>query len=133
MLNFASGMSADLVCMAAQPLHSVPLLKVYGKFTSPTLIGDDYRIPHWINHSFYTSTSWRTQRNGFIPRIKVPDVILQYQEAGNLKKPQACKKCNEMKGPVRSVFYCSNATGEEASLGLGVLYSIHQTRLSVLK
>ena len=83
-------MSADLVCMAEQPLHSVPLLKFHGKFGSSTLIGDDYGIPHWINHSFYTSKSQESQRNSFIPRIKVPDFILQYQGVGNNKNPHTC-------------------------------------------
>ena len=82
-----NGMSADLVCMAEQPLHSVPLLKFHGKFGSSTLIGDDYSIPHWINHSFYTSKSQKNQWNGFIPRIKVPDVVLQYQGVGINKNP----------------------------------------------
>ena len=82
--------------MAEQPLHSVPLLKFHGKFGSSTLIGDDYGIPHWINHSFYTSKSQKNQWNGFIPRIKVPDVILQYQGVGNNKNPHRCKKCDEL-------------------------------------
>jgi hypothetical protein len=84
-------MSADLVCMAEQPLHSVPLLKFHGKFGSSTLIGDDYGIPHWINHSFYTSKSQKNQGHGFIPRIKVPDVILQHQVLGNTKNPHTRK------------------------------------------
>lgn len=87
-------MSADLVCMAEQPLHSVPLLKFHGKFGSSTLIGDDYGIPHWINHSFYTSKSQENHRNSFIPRIKVPDVILQHLGDGNNRNSPTRKRCS---------------------------------------
>lgn len=85
------GMSADLVCMAEQPLHSVPLLKFHGKMSTNSLIGDDYSIPHWINHSFYTSKSQQNRRNIFIPRIKVPDIILQFQGVDDNENPH--KNC----------------------------------------
>ena len=89
--SFVVGMSADLVCMAEQPLHSVPLLKFHGKFGSSTLIGDDYGIPHWINHSFYSSKSQCNQKKCFVPRIKVPDIIRRHQGIGEYKKHHNCK------------------------------------------
>ena len=39
-------------------------------------IGDDYNIPHWMNHNFYTSPKRRNKTENFIPRIKVPDIVL---------------------------------------------------------
>ncbi|XP_028415172.1 GATOR complex protein DEPDC5-like isoform X2 [Dendronephthya gigantea] len=91
-----NGMSADLVCMAEQPLHSVPLLKFHGKSDSSTLIGDDYGIPHWINHSFYTSKSQENQRNSFVPRITVPDLILQHRGDENNRNSQTFLSGNHL-------------------------------------
>ncbi|XP_026538687.1 GATOR complex protein DEPDC5-like [Notechis scutatus] len=66
-----NGIGVDLVCMGEQPLHAVPLFKLHNRCNSgdPGL-GDDYNIPHWINHSFYTSKS-QLQCNSFTPRIKL--------------------------------------------------------------
>uniref|UniRef100_A0A8C1SZX8 DEP domain containing 5, GATOR1 subcomplex subunit n=1 Tax=Cyprinus carpio TaxID=7962 RepID=A0A8C1SZX8_CYPCA len=66
-----NGIGVDLVCMGEQPLHAVPLFKLHNR-TVPgdSRIGDDYNLPHWINHSFYTSKS-QNSCSCFTPRIKL--------------------------------------------------------------
>ncbi|XP_053525847.1 GATOR complex protein DEPDC5 isoform X4 [Artibeus jamaicensis] len=66
-----NGIGVDLVCMGEQPLHAVPLFKLHNR-SAPcdSRVGDDYNIPHWINHSFYTSKS-QLFCNSFTPRIKL--------------------------------------------------------------
>ncbi|XP_036625037.1 GATOR complex protein DEPDC5 isoform X2 [Trichosurus vulpecula] len=66
-----NGIGVDLVCMGEQPLHAVPLFKLHNR-SGPrdSRLGDDYNIPHWINHSFYTSKSQHLC-NSFTPRIKL--------------------------------------------------------------
>ncbi|XP_049553990.1 GATOR complex protein DEPDC5 isoform X10 [Orcinus orca] len=66
-----NGIGVDLVCMGEQPLHAVPLFKLHNR-SGPrdSRLGDDYNIPHWINHSFYTSKS-QLFCNSFTPRIKL--------------------------------------------------------------
>ena len=67
----------DLVCLAEQPLHAVPLLKFYSrkqpKFKDHNVVTIDYNIPQWINHSFYRSPQQRNSTSRFIPRMKVPE------------------------------------------------------------
>ncbi|XP_053135498.1 GATOR complex protein DEPDC5 isoform X4 [Hemicordylus capensis] len=66
-----NGIGVDLVCMGEQPLHAVPLFKLHNRCSpGDSRLGDDYNIPHWINHSFYTSKSQRPC-NSFTPRIKL--------------------------------------------------------------
>ncbi|XP_012729054.2 GATOR complex protein DEPDC5 isoform X5 [Fundulus heteroclitus] len=66
-----NGIGVDLVCMGEQPLHAVPLFKLHNKATPrDSRAGDDYNLPHWINHSFYTSKS-QNSCNSFTPRIKL--------------------------------------------------------------
>ncbi|XP_051887990.1 GATOR complex protein DEPDC5 isoform X3 [Pristis pectinata] len=66
-----NGIGVDLVCMGEQPLHAVPLFKLHNQsIPGDSRLGDDYNIPHWINHSFYTSQS-QLYCNGFTPRIKL--------------------------------------------------------------
>ncbi|XP_053326258.1 GATOR complex protein DEPDC5 isoform X1 [Spea bombifrons] len=66
-----NGIGVDLVCMGEQPLHAVPLFKLHNRCNSgDSRLGDDYNIPHWINHSFYTSQS-QPLNNSFTPRIKL--------------------------------------------------------------
>ncbi|XP_028828531.1 GATOR complex protein DEPDC5 isoform X5 [Denticeps clupeoides] len=66
-----NGIGVDLVCMGEQPLHAVPLFKLHNR-TVPgdSRLGDDYNLPHWINHSFYTSKS-QSSSTCFTPRIKL--------------------------------------------------------------
>ncbi|XP_061118495.1 GATOR1 complex protein DEPDC5 isoform X2 [Conger conger] len=66
-----NGIGVDLVCMGEQPLHAVPLFKLHNR-TVPgdSRLGDDYNLPHWINHSFYTSKS-QSSCSCFTPRIKL--------------------------------------------------------------
>ncbi|KAK3094846.1 hypothetical protein FSP39_006992 [Pinctada imbricata] len=69
------GIGSDLVCMGEQPLHAAPLFRFHSRDTwNSTEVGDDYNIPHWMNHSFYTSKNQlRARLQGcFIPRIKPP-------------------------------------------------------------
>ncbi|XP_028910715.1 GATOR complex protein DEPDC5 isoform X2 [Ornithorhynchus anatinus] len=66
-----NGIGVDLVCMGEQPLHAVPLFKLHNRCgPRDSRLGDDYNIPHWINHSFYTSKS-QLLCNSFTPRIKL--------------------------------------------------------------
>ncbi|KAF7223401.1 GATOR1 complex protein DEPDC5 isoform X2 [Nothobranchius furzeri] len=66
-----NGIGVDLVCMGEQPLHAVPLFKLHNRTTARDLrVGDDYNLPHWINHSFYTSKSLNSC-SSFTPRIKL--------------------------------------------------------------
>ncbi|XP_048467648.1 GATOR complex protein DEPDC5 [Rhincodon typus] len=66
-----NGIGVDLVCMGEQPLHAVPLFKLHNRgVPGDSRLGDDYNIPHWINHSFYTSKS-QLYYNSFTPRIKL--------------------------------------------------------------
>ncbi|XP_075023516.1 GATOR1 complex protein DEPDC5 isoform X12 [Calonectris borealis] len=66
-----NGIGVDLVCMGEQPLHAVPLFKLHNRCgPGDSRLGDDYNIPHWINHSFYTSKS-QLLCNSFTPRIKL--------------------------------------------------------------
>jgi len=44
------GSSSNMVCMAAQPEHAIPLFI----FTQADGFGNDYNIPHWISYSYYT-------------------------------------------------------------------------------
>ncbi|ERE87878.1 DEP domain-containing protein 5-like isoform 2 [Cricetulus griseus] len=46
-----NGIGVDLVCMGEQPLHAVPLFKLHNRSVPrDSRLGDDYNIPHWINH-----------------------------------------------------------------------------------
>ncbi|XP_057684486.1 GATOR complex protein DEPDC5 isoform X1 [Corythoichthys intestinalis] len=65
-----NGIGVDLVCMGEQPLHAVPLFKLHYKSPPDLCVGNDYHLPHWINHSFYTSKS-QNSCNTFIPRLKL--------------------------------------------------------------
>ncbi|GAA6068960.1 GATOR complex protein DEPDC5, partial [Tachysurus ichikawai] len=60
----------DLVCMGEQPLHAVPLFKLHNRTVPGDSRLDDYNLPHWINHSFYTSKS-QGLCSSFTPRIKL--------------------------------------------------------------
>ncbi|PVD31681.1 hypothetical protein C0Q70_07099 [Pomacea canaliculata] len=75
------GVGSDLVCMGEQPLHAVPLFKFRSKNSQNSVeVGDDYNIPHWMNHSFYTSKSQiqNQQSAKFIPRIKPPPEFVKF-------------------------------------------------------
>ncbi|XP_064646189.1 GATOR1 complex protein DEPDC5-like [Lineus longissimus] len=87
------GIGADIVCMAEQPLHAVPLFKFHNKNDQTTLdVGDDYNLPHWINISFYHSNSQEQGTNSakFVPRIKLgiknPNRPLLGMEKNNSKE-----------------------------------------------
>ena len=64
------GSSSNMVCMAAQPEHAIPLFI----FTPSDGYGSDYSVPHWINYSFYTCREQLdTQILGnFVPWCDVP-------------------------------------------------------------
>ncbi|MCI4388526.1 hypothetical protein PGIGA_G00087080 [Pangasianodon gigas] len=65
-----NGIGVDLVCMGEQPLHAVPLFKLHNRTVPGDSRLDDYNLPHWINHSFYTSKS-QGLCSSFTPRIKL--------------------------------------------------------------
>ncbi|KAK3608532.1 hypothetical protein CHS0354_010391 [Potamilus streckersoni] len=74
------GVGSDLVCMGEQPLHAAPLFKFHSKTAQSSLeVGDDYNIPHWMNHSFYTSKNQAQSycNRTFVPRIKLPPQMLE--------------------------------------------------------
>lgn len=75
-----NGIGVDLVCMGEQPLHAVPLFKLHNR-TVPgdSRLGDDYNLPHWINHSFYTSKS-QNSCSSFTPRIKLAGRKIQAEK-----------------------------------------------------
>ncbi|GAB1599295.1 GATOR complex protein Iml1-like isoform X1 [Argonauta hians] len=79
------GIGSDLVCMGEQPLHAAPLFKFHSKTEKITLeVGDDYNIPHWMNHSFYTFKSPLVgSESTFIPRIKPPKIPGHLPHGGN--------------------------------------------------
>uniref|UniRef100_S4RKY3 DEP domain containing 5, GATOR1 subcomplex subunit n=1 Tax=Petromyzon marinus TaxID=7757 RepID=S4RKY3_PETMA len=70
MIDNDLGIGVDLVCMGEQPLHAVPLFKLHNRSSKDGSVGDDYNIPHWINHSFYTSKNL-SYCASFTPRIKL--------------------------------------------------------------
>ncbi|XP_014269895.1 GATOR1 complex protein DEPDC5 isoform X5 [Maylandia zebra] len=91
-----NGIGVDLVCMGEQPLHAVPLFKLHNR-TPPgdSGVGDDYNLPHWINHSFYTSSS-QNSCGSFTPRIKLAGHKLQAEKFKSSKEHTLCvpKDCD---------------------------------------
>ncbi|BFZ18365.1 hypothetical protein BsWGS_21405 [Bradybaena similaris] len=74
------GVGSDLVCMGEQPLHAAPLFKFHSKSSHKSIeVGDDYNIPHWMNHSFYMSQNQIDDHmnSPFVPRIKPPVALLK--------------------------------------------------------
>ncbi|XP_077954902.1 GATOR1 complex protein DEPDC5 isoform X11 [Gasterosteus aculeatus] len=85
-----NGIGVDLVCMGEQPLHAVPLFKLHNR-TAPgdSRVGDDYNLPHWINHSFYTSKS-QNSCSSFTPRIKLAGRKLHAEKSKSSKEHTLC-------------------------------------------
>ncbi|XP_053185289.1 GATOR complex protein DEPDC5 isoform X3 [Scomber japonicus] len=85
-----NGIGVDLVCMGEQPLHAVPLFKLHNRTTpGDSRVGDDYNLPHWINHSFYTSKS-QNSFSSFTPRIKLAGRKLQAEKFKSSKDHSLC-------------------------------------------
>ncbi|XP_019122302.1 GATOR complex protein DEPDC5 isoform X7 [Larimichthys crocea] len=85
-----NGIGVDLVCMGEQPLHAVPLFKLHNKTTpGDSRVGDDYNLPHWINHSFYTSKS-QNSCSSFTPRIKLAGHKLHAEKFKSNKDHTLC-------------------------------------------
>ncbi|XP_059170420.1 GATOR complex protein Iml1-like [Physella acuta] len=88
------GVGSDLVCMGEQPLHAAPLFKFRSKSTYKSIeVGDDYNIPHWMNHSFYMSKKQIEDHMNlpFVPRIK-PDPALLKELKEIEEKPHVQEK-----------------------------------------
>ncbi|CAL8236021.1 unnamed protein product [Boreogadus saida] len=85
-----NGIGVDLVCMGEQPLHAVPLFKLHNKpIPGDSRVGDDYNLPHWINHSFYTSKS-QSSCCSFTPRIKLAGRKLHAEKFRSNKDHALC-------------------------------------------
>ncbi|XP_055084696.1 GATOR complex protein DEPDC5 isoform X2 [Periophthalmus magnuspinnatus] len=85
-----NGIGVDLVCMGEQPLHAVPLFKLHNRLTpGDSRVGDDYNLPHWINHSFYTSKS-QSSCSSFTPRIKLAARKLHADKTKTHKEHTLC-------------------------------------------
>jgi len=81
-----SGVGSDLICVGEQPLHAVPLFKMYSKGGQPRG-QEDFSMPWWINLSFHTSNR-KIGYSSFIPRIKLPP--LRKGEEGEVKETSSC-------------------------------------------
>ncbi|XP_072515735.1 GATOR1 complex protein DEPDC5 isoform X6 [Salminus brasiliensis] len=79
-----NGIGVDLVCMGEQPLHAVPLFKLHNRTVPGDSRLDDYNLPHWINHSFYTSKS-QGSSSCFTPRIKLAGRKLHAEKSKSSK------------------------------------------------
>ncbi|XP_036451060.1 GATOR complex protein DEPDC5 isoform X5 [Colossoma macropomum] len=79
-----NGIGVDLVCMGEQPLHAVPLFKLHNRTVPGDSRLDDYNLPHWINHSFYTSKS-QGSCSCFTPRIKLAGRKLHAEKSKSSK------------------------------------------------
>jgi len=61
-----NGLGSDLVCLGEQPLFAVPMFKFF-KLNPAT--ADDYQIPHWMNLSYYHSSTAPSCFQNYIPRL----------------------------------------------------------------
>ncbi|CAF3237234.1 unnamed protein product [Rotaria sp. Silwood2] len=61
-----NGIGSDLVCLGEQPLFAVPLFKF---FQGDPNTADDYQIPHWMNLSYYRSSTAPSCFKRYIPRL----------------------------------------------------------------
>ncbi|XP_041453714.1 GATOR complex protein DEPDC5-like [Lytechinus variegatus] len=86
-----NGIGSDLVCLAEQPLHAVPLFRFHNKTMDVGIHGGDYNIPHWLNYSFYTKEDAHGNSEKFKPRIKLAERVYTSQ-AGN-PLPTLVKEC----------------------------------------
>ncbi|XP_033102141.1 GATOR complex protein DEPDC5-like [Anneissia japonica] len=85
------GINTDIICMAEQPLHATPLFRFHSNFSDNSLLGDDYNIPHWVNHSFYRSNNQRKNNipalSTFTPRIKLAERLTNIDKSADELPP----------------------------------------------
>ncbi|XP_071790249.1 GATOR1 complex protein DEPDC5-like isoform X2 [Asterias amurensis] len=71
------GVGSDLVCLAEQPPHPVPLLLFSDDEAKSLNSTNTHHIPYWLNYSFYLSPSQRQRhfssaQSHFIPKFRLP-------------------------------------------------------------
>eukprot|EP00057_Strongylocentrotus_purpuratus_P028669 XP_011683143.1 PREDICTED: DEP domain-containing protein 5 [Strongylocentrotus purpuratus] len=89
-----NGIGSDLVCLAEQPLHAVPLFRFHNKTKDVHVQRGDYNIPHWLNYSFYTKEGVHGINDKFKPRIKLAEKIYTSQNGDAL--PTLVKCCPQV-------------------------------------
>ncbi|CAF1417177.1 unnamed protein product, partial [Didymodactylos carnosus] len=61
-----NGIGSDLVCLGEQPLFAVPLFKFFNESIN---VARDYQIPHWMNLSYYHSSTAPSCFKRYTPRL----------------------------------------------------------------
>ena len=71
-------------------MHVVPLFNLHNRTTpGDSRVGEHYNLPHWINHSFYTSKS-QNSCSSFTPRIKLAGRKLHAEKFKSSKDHTLC-------------------------------------------